>query len=348
MRTAKKHHILLAIFTCMNLLLANSAYAKVDYDYNVTDLGPVQGNKINNNNYVAGEDFNSMSAFIWDDVNGIQSLGTLGGMMSSAYAINDNNAVVGYSYTTDWEEHAFIWDETNGMRDLGTLGGNVHSAANAINANNVVAGKSVTTDMKLHAFIWDEVNGMQDLGTLGGRVSIAEDINIHNEVVGHSHDETMSGLNGFIWDEVNGMQNIGNLGGIETFAYAINDNGQVVGYSHLSDTAPYHYHAFIWDETNGMRDLGTLDGGNHSVAYDINNNGEIVGEATIGSEDYAFVYSKNKLMNLNDLVDPGFTTILRSAESINDNGVIIASGVKDDGRIHTFMLTPVIKKQKDK
>ena len=49
-------------------------------------------------------------------------LGTLGGVFSSASAINANGQVVGGSQTADGTYHAFSWTAAGGMVDLGTLG----------------------------------------------------------------------------------------------------------------------------------------------------------------------------------------------------------------------------------
>jgi probable HAF family extracellular repeat protein len=55
----------------------------------------------------------------------IIDLGTLGGNVSRARAINDADQVTGTSYLANGKSHAFIWDHINGMIDLGTLGSEV-------------------------------------------------------------------------------------------------------------------------------------------------------------------------------------------------------------------------------
>src|SRR2546427_12260899 len=55
-------------------------------------------------------------------------LGTLGGVFSSASAINANGQVVGGSQTADGTYHAFSWTAAGGMVDLGTLSGSSSDA----------------------------------------------------------------------------------------------------------------------------------------------------------------------------------------------------------------------------
>src|SRR2546427_393861 len=95
----------------------------------------------------------------------VTDLGTLGGDVSRAFAINALGQVAGTSTSASGAPRAFLW--ANGvMQDLGTLGGRF-SSAHAINDLGQVAGNSLTSSGAGHAFLW--ANGvMQDLGSLGG------------------------------------------------------------------------------------------------------------------------------------------------------------------------------------
>ncbi len=81
-------------------------------------------------------------AFIWDEQNGIVSLGTLGGTWSTAFDINDHGQVVGYSDIGNGQYRAFYWDAGRGLIELPSNGGN--SIARAINNQGQIVG--VTTD----------------------------------------------------------------------------------------------------------------------------------------------------------------------------------------------------------
>ena len=53
----------------------------------------------------------------------VTDLGTLGGGIIRATAMNNNGQVVGGAHTASGEEHAFLWQAGKGIQDLGTLGG---------------------------------------------------------------------------------------------------------------------------------------------------------------------------------------------------------------------------------
>jgi uncharacterized membrane protein len=53
---------------------------------------------------------NQYHAFSWTEKDGMVDLGTLGGTLSSAVAVNDRGALFGYSSTMgNAEQHAVLW-----------------------------------------------------------------------------------------------------------------------------------------------------------------------------------------------------------------------------------------------
>ena len=257
-------------------------YETSSYGSNATD--------INNNDQIVGEipttngpippghTYNN-HAFIWDEINGINDLGILGGYFSGALGINNSGQVVGVTNVDGGSSRAFIWDETNEMQDL--LG--VISRAEAINDSGVVVGQAA--DIPDAAFIWDEANGVREIVSIGSGNADPFDINNSGQVVGRYWPDERA----FIWDETNGMQDIGTLAEGITLARSINDLGQVVGSSRIDNV----WHAFLY-QNGSMDDLNDLipegSGWVLEHAQDINNNGQIVGIGFLnGNDNHGFL-----------------------------------------------------------
>src|SRR5271165_449324 len=93
-------------------------------------------------------------------------LGNLGGKINNAaFAVNDNEQVVGTSdLPGDNYQHAFLWQK-GVMSDLGTLPGDVISVGCGINNRGQVTGVSIDSGGNLRAYLWQ--NGvMTDLNSL--------------------------------------------------------------------------------------------------------------------------------------------------------------------------------------
>ena len=105
-----------------------------------------EANAINAQNKIVGRSGNNSReneyafAFFYDGVS-TSDLGTLGGLRSGAYDINDFDQIVGYSETATGN-HAFVWDQATGIQDLNSLitasGWVLTSAAAVNNAGDIV------------------------------------------------------------------------------------------------------------------------------------------------------------------------------------------------------------------
>ena len=196
-------------------------------------------------------------AFLWAGGTATD-IGTLGGLYSFAWSINDAGDVVGEADLPSPRlvfDRAFLW--RNGvMKDLGTLGGD-SSQAIAINNSGQITGDSdtiadqaetVDKDRVRHAFLREANGPMRDLGTLGGKTSSGNGINNSGVVVGWSElsDTTKHAClwqAGQIYDLNSLIPN--NSGWVLVKADSINDRGQIVGYgTHGNDT-----HAFLLTPT---------------------------------------------------------------------------------------------------
>ena len=134
----------------------------------------------------------------------ITDLGSLGGIVGEARAVNDLGQVVGTSYTAN-EIHPFLW-QNGTMTDLGTLGGTwavagwAPGVARTVNAVGQVVGASTTAgNAETHAFLWQ--NGtMTDLGTLGGISSQAIAVNALGQVAGWASTPNEAERRPVLWE----------------------------------------------------------------------------------------------------------------------------------------------------
>jgi len=236
-------------------------------------------------------------AFLWDEHNGMQDLGTLGtGNDAWGDFVNDHGQVSGFVYTDSTPNpatglpttHPFLWEEGKGMTDLGSLGGtlagsevaNIQGALN--NRGQVTGGATLAGDLIVHPFLWTKPGPMQDLGTLGGDCGKAN---------------------------------------------AINDAGEVVGEADVPGPCGQTPHAFLW-KSNVMTDLGTLDGDGCSYAAAINSSGQIVGDSNACDDSvrHAVLWQDGQVIDFNTRIPSDSTLSLTRAFAINDRGEIAGVG----------------------
>lgn len=163
----------------------------------MNDLGTLGGARstaygLNGHGDVVGASWPSGStiwhAFLYRN-GGMQDLGTLGGTSpySYAYAINENDLVVGKTSAIGGPEEAFLYDD-GAMNDLGSLG-RAGSIARGINSGGQVVGEaSVTNGIGTAAFIYSG-GVMSDLNTLippdsGWILEVATGINDRGQIIG--------------------------------------------------------------------------------------------------------------------------------------------------------------------
>jgi probable HAF family extracellular repeat protein len=209
-------------------------------------------------------------------------LGTLGGVQSRAYSINNNGQIVGQSfdvgpYNIPRNERAILFDSTGGEHniDLGTLGREYNSGALSINNNGQIVGWDVG-----RATLFDPTGGRHNiaLSNLGSRAS---SINNQGQIVGWVWGDTPVYQRAILFYPTGSGNNIdlGTLGGTRSCALSINEQGQIVGWAYDTESIK----AALFDPTGGGNniDLNTLIdpalGWTLQYATSINDNGWIAG-----------------------------------------------------------------------
>ena len=125
--------------------------------------------------------------------------------------------------------------------------------------------------------------------------------------------------------------------GVTSEGRAINDRGDVAGMGRFA-TTPTSWHAYLYADGEAF-DLGTLLGSTKAIANDINNYRVVVG----GAPTHGFVWQDGAMRDLNDLIPSQPRYTLKTAYSINDEGVIALWGSLGgpSGPSRGFILTPV-------
>ena len=245
----------------------------------------------------------------------IHELGTLGGAVSQAKAVNRAGQVVGTSRDALGRTRAFLWQENVGIVDLKPLTG-VNTSANDVNENGEITGGGDTGFGDFHAYLLSEGTSF-DLGTLGGNESEALAVNRRGQVAGHSRIGGAVVKHAFLIPDPGRMVDLGSLGGAGTtsIGHDVNDEGAVVG---LAETSTGRPHAFLWTAADGMRDLGAL-GAAPSIALGINNRREVV-----GGSGHAFLWTERA-----GIVDLG--TLGGRTSCANDINDLLHRGGEPDG-----------------
>ena len=370
-QTITSKAVILAGLLFLCLFTASNSFA---YDYQVTAIQPPAGYTasramgINNLGEVVGRFYNvnpttgeaiNRKAFVWDPTNGAALLRTLNGE-SSAWGINDNGFVAGYSYNAAGKQRAALWDtQKDTILEIGALTNETtgqtgeSSTAYGINNNNEVVGNAdipndAGTFTPFHAFIYDDTNGIWDLGTLNTTMpewqygySITYDMNNNGQVVGIAQDSPWAA---FIYDDTNGMRHLPKDPAYtddEWYAVVINDSGLIGGHviAAANRSLPYYWP----NASSAPVKIAMPAGFPYGEIYGINASGQMVGimwsSDQAGATEHAFIFdTQNGVRDLNNVIDPASGWVLRFARDINDSGQIVGYG-ELNGNKRGFMLT---------
>jgi len=239
----------------------------------------------------------------------LEDLGTMGGIKSTAWAINDRGDVVGNYMDDLGTYHAYILRPHQLPVTVPPLAGSECASLVGINDSGVAVGFSFRfTGGNYRAMIWDPVYGSRALAGLGEVTSFAHAINNAGVVTGQANSQA------FRWSQSGGAQT---LEGGEAVGSAINNAGVIAGTLIAGDDS----RAVIWIDDQPPLVLGTL-GAFWSDASGINNLNQVVGGSIRGLREQAYVWSAESGMVA--LPVPEYT-VSSHAYAINDLGWIVGS-----------------------
>jgi len=305
--------------------------------YSITNLGFVNATALNSHGDVAGGSSGLLRAFLYT-AGSFHDLGTLGGSNSSAYDLNDNQQVVGFSNIPGvaGDVHGFLYD--GAMQDLGTLGKD-GSVARAINSAGVTVGVSNTfLPQGAQAFVYSGgiMTNLNSLVTTPGwDLRDAVLVNDSNQIVGygmHGGEERAFLLSAGVVTDLGLWVN--DSGFRLEQPRDMNNSGQVAGIGY--NVATDQWNAFLY--TGGsVHYLPPLPGGFGTYGHGINSYGQVVGYGYTSTAAYhAFLYENGQTIDLNSRIDPASGWVLLEADQINDRGQILGTG-----NLGTFLLTQV-------
>jgi probable HAF family extracellular repeat protein len=281
-------------------------------------------------------------------------LGTLGGSVDQAAALNDRGLVAGFSTLAgDQVTRASIWDR-GVVTDLGTLGGPSSNVSEGYPVNNrgIVVGYSQTSTPDPSGedfcgflsggvfggtclpFVWQD-GTMRSLPTLGGGNGLAAAINDAGLIVGTAETGTPetacapvlnSHFEGVLWRRGIAHQLAPLPGDTDSSATAVNNAGEIVGVSAPDCTSPAH--AVLWQDGRPV-DLGTLGGATANIAFGINDRGQIVGQSDLSGDQAheAFLWQNGRMAGLGTIL--GLPDSL--ANAINDSGQVVGFSQDQNG-----------------
>jgi hypothetical protein len=214
-----------------------------------------------------------------------------------------------------------------------------------MNAAGVIAGYGDTPAQLIRAKRWWPSGTMEDLPTLGGDDSYAIAIDATSRVWGSA--DTVTCTDAAVWDVDGTVHDLGTLGGTFATVLGVNNSGLAVGFSLTADDrvmGMYVTHPGVMGALPLLAACAEPFIG--CTAEAINNIPQAVGSCWTSAPSPSLVVEHAALWNadgtvvdLNTQIDPGLGWVLQNAQSIDDSGRIVGSGLLH-GQRRGYLLTP--------
>ncbi len=301
--------------------------------YHVNNLGEVVGVSGNNRDPAYGH---GLRAFLYREGRMID-LGTLGGVGSQAFNLNDNGQVVGITYQAEGRTIAFLYSngQMTNLEALAGVSGVWQLTPAAINNAGQIVGRAYERQSGTEAPFYytagqfllftNHPPGIYPSGSAG-------DINESGLACGAS-DLGMSRYVAVYISEM-GVMPIPLVQAIpgETYGFAINNSGHLLGGLGGNN--------FIYRDGE-LTFIGPFREGYMGYASDLNDSDDVIGYDP-SSDPSPFLYREGVVYYLNDHIRPHTGWTLQGAYGLNNKAQIVGFGLHH-GKTRAYLLTPTAK-----
>jgi probable HAF family extracellular repeat protein len=325
------------IVTTLPLIALGSGLCNASPIYGVVPLVPpvpgfCEGRAINNAGQAVGTELGqTVHVILWQNGTPTDLLAATPEWDSSVYGINDSGTVTGDVLAQGGVWQPYMWD---GTMHIPPTPGSEGGSTRGINGLGEIVG-SYTSENVAHAAVWRSGQSL-DLQVLPSQDTAAVAINDTGQIAIVASPLPYNGVSNSYLLSDGVLTNLGGLGGKATGARAINNLGQIVG---GGDDALGIKRPFVW-QNGQLSALPVPDWSTLASAGDINDSGEIIGYYSDFTRSVPFLYDNGTMYDIRTLVDPDSGWDIYEINGINDNGVIIASGVRD-GQSSALLLVPL-------
>ena len=323
-------------------------------EYTIHEIGIVdagdfgsQGFRVSSTGIATGRSLGNVSqAFRWTEGGGLEPLPNLAGRdFAAGNGVNGAGVVVGTASLTSFGSGALpvIWT-ANTVQQLPLPNGFAVGRGNDINDDGIAVG-SVGGGISESAVIYGETTEIISASTGGGAtMTTAFSINNAGRVVGPGTDPANAARNvGLVYDSaLDSIFEVGALPGANgAIAFGVSEAGHVVGASMQNQGSG---RPFIWSDAEGIQEIPLPSGTSQGSARGVNSDGWAVGTAS-SAFAVPFLYDGSQTYRIADLIPEGTGWDLdmntsSSALSINDDGVIVGTGVLN-GNVRAYAMVPV-------